>query len=207
MIISNKHRYIFFAVPKTATHSIREALHQYSASDDWEQQVLFGEQALPIQKIAEIKHGHISVRELKPALDSYRWNNYFRFGFVRNPFDRFVSTCAFLNRQNPRFKANPLLWMKMALDRPAFRARILVTPQSDLLTNLNGDIGLDYIGRYEDLQISLDTIFENLGLPSITLKVRNSSDHIHYREYYDSQLRDLVERFYAVDLDLFNYEF
>jgi hypothetical protein len=82
-----------------------------------------------------------------------------------------------------------------------------VTPQSDLLTNLNGDIDLDYIGRYEELQLSLDTIFENLGLPSITLKVRNSSDHIHYREYYDSHLQDLVERFYAVDLDLFNYEF
>lgn len=207
MIISNTHRYVFFAVPKTATHSVREALHQYSAEDDWEQQVLFGEQAIPIPEIAAIKHGHVSVKELQAVLPAETWNSYFRFAIVRNPFDRFVSTCAFLNRQNPRFKANPLLWMKMALGRPAFRARILVVPQSELLAASDGSLGVDYVGRYEALQPSMNAVFEKLGLPAIDLAVRNASDHAHYRQYYDDHLRDLVTEFYQADLHCFNYRF
>jgi len=149
MIISHQHRYIFYAIPKTATHSVREALHRYSSQDDWEQQVLFGEQSIPVAEIATIKHGHISVKQLTSALTEPKWGGYFSFGFVRNPFDRFVSICAFLNRENPRFKSNSLLWMKMALERPAFRARILVTPQSELLTIADGELGVDFVGRYE----------------------------------------------------------
>ncbi|MFT6408521.1 MAG: hypothetical protein ACJAQ6_001941 [Arenicella sp.] len=207
MIISHKHRYIFFAIPKTATHSVREALHHYSADGDWQQQLLFTEQTIPLPEIAEIKHGHISVQQLEPAIDPAQWHSYFRFAFVRNPFDRFVSTCAFLNRQNPRFQANSLLWMKMALERPVFRARILAIPQSDLLTDANGQLGVDFIGRYETLQASMDTVFEHLGLPSVELRVRNPSEHAHYREYYDDHLRALVENFYQADLQRFNYTF
>jgi len=146
MIISHTHRYIFFAIPKTATHSVREVLRQTQTDQDWEQQVLFGEQAIPIPEIAAIKHGHISVQQLQPVLDSEQWHSYYRFGFVRNPFDRFVSICAFLNRNNPRFKANSLLWMKMAFERPAFRERILVTPQSELLVNKEGELGVNFVG-------------------------------------------------------------
>jgi hypothetical protein len=207
MIISHKHRYIFFATPKTATHAIREALHHHSAADDWEQQALFGRQAIPIPKIAEIKHGHISVQQLRPALDQGQWNDYFRFSFVRNPFDRFVSTCAFLNRGNPSFEGNSISWMKLALERPAFRARILVMPQSNLLTDVNGDLGVNFLGRYEALQESLDTIFDQLGLPTVQLKLRNRSEHAHYREYYDDHLRSLVEELYQTDLQNFNYTF
>lgn len=207
MIISHKHRYIFFAIPKTATHSIREALHQHSADDDWEQQVLNGEQSIPIPEIAKIKHGHISVKELAAVPNQQQWEGYFRFGFVRNPFDRFVSICAFLNRQNPGFQANSLSWMKMALERPAFRQRILAIPQSTLLADTNTKLGLDFVGRYETLQSSLDAIFEQLNLPSVTLTLRNSSEHTHYREYYDDHLRHLVADFYHNDLKLFNYNF
>ena len=95
MIISHRHKFIFFAVPKTATHTIREALRHHKDEDDWEQQVLYGEQALPIPEIARLKHGHISAEQIRPHLDDAIWNEYFKFAFVRNPFDRFVSTCFF----------------------------------------------------------------------------------------------------------------
>jgi hypothetical protein len=54
VIISHRHKFIFFAVPKTATHATREALRQHLGPDDWEQQVLFGKQALPMPEIAAL---------------------------------------------------------------------------------------------------------------------------------------------------------
>ena len=207
MIVSHKHRFIFFAVPKTATHAIRQALRQHAGSDDWEQQVLFGKQYLPIPEIAKIQHGHISVRQILPHLDVEIWQSYFKFGFVRNPFDRYVSTCFFLNRNTPDFAESADAFMKRALSTPRFRNRILVKPQSLQLSDENGTIALDYVGRYESLQQSYDDICERIGIPSTNLERKNPSKHKPFIDYYDDELRRIVSDFYQDDLQTFGYEF
>lgn len=207
MIISHTHQYIFFAVPKTATHSVREALRLTKSPDDWEQQVLFGKQSIPLADIAKIKHGHISAREIQAALDSEQWRNYFKFAFVRNPYDRFVSICSFLNRQNPEFKSNALVWMKTATQRAVFRDRVLVRPQYEQLIDESGLMVMDYVGRYEALQESMDFVNEALNCPLTPLQLKNTSAHEDYRYYYDDELFELVSDFYKKDIDYFDYEF
>ena len=207
MIISHKHKFIFFAVPKTATHAIREALRKHTDEDDWEQQVLFGQQYLPIPELASIGHGHVSVTQLQPHLPRETWESYFKFGFVRNPFDRFVSTCSFLNRKNPNFNNNATAQMKNALTFERFRQRILVQPQASLLTGDDGEIALDYVGRYEDLQKSFDAVTERLDLPPKDLDKINTSEHASYTKYYDDELKEEVGKFYASDLRVFDYDF
>lgn len=207
MIVSHEHKYIFFAVPKTATHAIREVLRQSKGSSDWEQQQLFGKQVLPITEIASLGHGHISVKEIQATADYEQWQGYFKFAFVRNPYDRFVSACVFLNRGNPQFKQHATQWMRVAMTRPQFRQRILIRPQCELLMNAYSELALDFLGRYENLQTSLDQVLDHLLLPRITLDVRNRSDHFHYRHYYDPVLKQQVRTFYQQDLDLFEYEF
>ena len=207
MIISHKHRFIFFAVPKTATHAIREALRQHLGPEDWEQQVLFGKQFLPLPEIAKIQHGHITAREIRPHLDVATWDSYLKFGFVRNPFDRYVSTCFFLNRGNPEFAGSAGAFLKRALSVPRFRQRVLVRPQHLQLTDDSGQLALDMVGRYETLQQSYDEICERLGLPSIDLTRKNPSTHAAYTDYYDEELRDIVAEFYSEDLQLFGYDF
>lgn len=207
MIVSHKHKFIFFAVPKTATHAIREALRQHMGAEDWEQQVLFGRQCLPIPEIAALQHGHISVRQIKPHLAPEVWDTYLKFGFVRNPFDRFVSTCFFLNRGDEDFAAHAVTFMKRALTRSRFRERILVTPQALQLCDTDGEIALDYIGRYENLQQSFDRVCEQIGISTSDLPQKNPSKHAAYTAYYDDELRRLVSEFYKDDLAIFGYDF
>lgn len=207
MIISHRHKFIFFAVPKTATHTIRQALRKHLAQDDWEQQTLFGEQYLPIPELATLKHGHISVRELKPHLPDDTWDTYFKFAFVRNPYDRFVSACFFLNRKTADFEASAVSFMKEALKRPRFQQRALGRPQADFLTDSSGKLALDHVGRYETLQESFDEICHRIGIASSDLSRKNASQHSSHTEYYDQELKDQVTDFYADDLRLFSYEF
>lgn len=207
MIISHAHRFIFFAVPKTATHTIREALRAHLGPDDWEQQVLFGEQFLPFPEIARIGHGHISARDIRKHLDPQVWDSYFKFAFVRNPYDRFVSTCFFLNRSVPDFSGSALAFMKDRLQRPRFRQRVLVRPQYRQLIDARDEISVDYVGRYETLQESYDTICEQIGVCRTELGRKNTSRHAHYQDYYDEELRGLVAEFYADDLRRFNYSY
>jgi len=207
MIISHRHRFIFFAVPKTATHSIREALRQHKEPDDWEQQMLFGKQVLPFPEIAKIGHGHISAKEISAVLPAKQWQSYLKLAFVRNPFDRFVSACAFLNRGNPEFASRSTEWMKVAMTQPQFRQRVLIRPQAQQLCGDGGKLAVDFVGRYETIQTSLDEIFDRLSLPSAQLEIRNSSKHGHYRDYYDDNLRQQVSELYRDDMELFDYSF
>jgi len=205
MIISHRHKFIFFAVPKTATHTIREALRQHTDENDWEQQVLYGEQYLPFPELARLQHGHISAEQIQPHLDADVWQDYFKFGFVRNPFDRFVSTCFFLNRDNPAFAETAVRFMKDRLPRDRFQKRVLVRPQHQQLCWPDGEIALDYVGRYESLQQSYDEICERIGISSTELGQKNSSKHATFDSYYDAELQELVGDFYANDLRIFNY--
>jgi hypothetical protein len=207
MIISHRHKFMFFAVPKTATHTIREALHQHTGPDDWEQQILFGEQFLPIPQLARLRHGHISAQEILPHLEPGVWDTYFKFAFVRNPFDRFVSCCFFLNREVPNFERTAVAFMKERIQRTRFQQRILVRPQYRQLCAVNGEIALDYVGRYENLQESYDVICERIGLSKTELNKKNSSEHSRYTKYYDDDLQQKVAEFYKEDLRLFSYDF
>jgi len=207
MIISHKHRFIFFAVPKTATHAIRQALSVHLGEGDWQQQVLFGKDQLPIPALAAKEHGHLSVREVLPHLSADVWRSYFKFGFVRNPFDRFVSTCFFLFRREPEFAKAATAYMKRALGATGFRRRVLVLPQSSLLTGSEGDLAMDFIGRFEDLQASYKEVCRRIGITPIDLEKRNPSEHDQYAEYYDEQLKQMVTDFYRDDLSNFGYQF
>jgi len=167
--------------------------------------VLFGQQSLPIPQLAKLGHGHITTRELRPHLAADQWRDYFKFGFVRNPFDRFVSTCFFLNRDDPHFARTATAFMKDRLRRPRFQQRVLVRPQYLQLCDSDGRIALDHVGRYEDLQQSYDAICAHIGIASTELGVKNASTHSAYDEYYDEELRQLVAAFYTQDLRIFDY--
>jgi hypothetical protein len=207
MIISHRHRFIFFAVPRTGTHAVRRALGQHLGPEDWEQQNLFEKKRLPMQDLADLGHGHISVRQLQSCLPSRTWNSYFKFAVVRNPFDRFVSACFFLARKQPQIAHHANAFMKRAVTDPAFRRRVLVLPQTALLTDGTGSIPLDFVGRFENLQESFDYICEHLGFPRAELENRNSSQHEPYSRYYDRTLAEAVGDIYRTDLETFSYTF
>jgi hypothetical protein len=207
MIISHTHRFIFFAVPRTGTHAVRAALTAHLGETDWQQQNLSAPLRLPIPALAEVEHGHLSVRELRPHLPRTVWDEYFKFAFVRNPFDRFVSACFFLHRGQANFAAAPTMQMKRALSRRRFRQRVLIRPQSRQLAGADGRVPLDYVGRFERLQDSYDRICTRIGIAPSRLAQRNASQHAAYARYYDPELKDMVADFYREDVDNFDYGF
>ena len=206
MIISHKHRFIFFAVPRTGTHAVRQALRPYLGEDDWEQQALFGKQSIPVPEVAAIGHGHVSFQQIRACLPVETLSSYFKFGFVRNPFDRFVSTCFFLNRHNQRFVGNEVEFMRLAINKVRFRQRVLARPQYRLLTDEHDRLMMDYVGRYETLQESFDDICSQTGLTPSILSRKNESQHQRYECYYDASLKESVAEYYRKDFQLFGYD-
>lgn len=207
MIISHQHRFIFAAVPKTGTHSIRQALREHLSADDIEQVGLFVNKRFPFEELAAIRHGHLSLAQVRPFLDKDDFDGYFKFAFVRNPFDRFVSYCAFMTRGRDVFERSPQAVMHHFLFVEPPEQHILFQPQYTVLADSSGALLTDMVGRVEEMQASYDAICARIGIPSRPLDQVNGSKRGDYRQYYNEVLKDGVAQRYARDLDLFGYEF
>ena len=206
MIVSHRHKFVFFAVPRTATHAVRAALADVLDPGDWRQEALTERVALPVPALARLGHGHISLLQAATHLPGTICRDYFKFAFVRHPFDRFVSVCAMLNRRDPRYPGREQAFMKSAMARPRFRARVLVRPQVAMLTTPAGDLGMDYVGRFETLQGSFDEVCDRIGLERRHLDVRNAAQHGDYRDIFDAELTGSVAAFYREDFVRLDYE-
>jgi hypothetical protein len=207
MIISHQHRFIFAAVPKTGTHSVRQALREHTGPDDIEQVGLFVDKRFPWSDLAALRHGHLSLRQVRPYLGEDAFARYFKFAFVRNPFDRFVSYCAFMTRNDDRFAHEPRNVMRQVLFELRPLEHVLFQPQHTLLVDETGALLTDDVGRVEDMQASYDRMCVRIGIPSRKLEQVNSSKRGDYRQYYDQALVDGVAALYRRDLELFGYAF
>lgn len=207
MIVSHLHRYIFVAMPKTGTHAVRQALREHLGPDDIEQVGLFVNKRFPFDEVAQIRHGHLSVRQVRPYLGDEVCDRYFKFSFVRNPFDRFVSYCAFMTRQHGAFERDPQGTMRRILFELKPHDHVHFQPQYTLLTNDAGAVEMDAIGRVERMQESYDAICARIGIPARALDKVNSSRRGDYRQYYDQALIDGVAELYRGDLERFDYTF
>lgn len=207
MIVSHLHRCIFVAMPKTGTHSVRQALREHLGPDDLEQVGLFVNKRFPFDEIARIGHGHLSVRQVRPSLGDAVCDAYFKFTFVRNPFDRFVSYCAFMTRQQGAFDRDPQGTMRRILFELRPMDHVHFQPQYTLLTNDAGELEMDFIGRVERMQDDYDAICARIGIPSRPLDKVNGSRRGDYRQYYDRALMDGVAELYRGDLERFGYTF
>jgi hypothetical protein len=207
MIISRQHRFIFTAIPKTGTHAVRQALREHLGPEDQEQVRLFVEKALPVPELAALRHGHITLQQLRPHLSEEDFAGFCKFAFVRNPFDRFVSYCSFITRQQGAFDRDPKAVMRHFLFQAPPEKHILFAPQHIFVTGPDGELLADEIGRVEQMQASYDRICVRIGIPSRPLDKVNESRRGHYRDYYDQTLIDGVASRYARDLELFGYEF
>jgi hypothetical protein len=206
MIISELHKFIFVAIPKTGTHSVRRALREHMGPRDLEQVGLFVQRQLPIPELARIGHGHISLAQLRPYLKPEEFESFFKFAFVRNPFDRFVSYASFITREVGHFDRDPQKVMRYFIANPPMD-HILFRPQHELVTDGKGELLTDYVGRVEQMQESYDAVAAKIGIPTAVLDKVNASKRLDYRQYYDQALIDGVAKLYARDLELFGYEF
>ena len=166
MIISKQHRFIFAAIPKTGTHSVRRALREHLGPDDLEQVKLFMDRQFPMPELAKLGHGHISLAQVRPVVGEDAFQSYFKFAFVRNPFDRFVSYCAFMTRENGAFERNSRAVMHYFLFQAPPLRHILFQPQHPFVCAATGELLADKVGRVEETRLQdVGKVLVKVSLP------------------------------------------
>lgn len=180
-MISHSHKFLFIQIPKTATSSIHGSLARYMKYD--------------YSKIG--RHSKYS----EAARFYPESKNYFKFAFVRNPWDRLLSFYFFKKTDRAKIKIP---------DNLSFKDFILTEAGQTKCNQYSYIDGFDvnfFIGRFENLQEDFDKICETIDIPKRKLPLGNVTEHNHYTEYYDNETRKLVSEQYAKDIERFGYEF
>jgi hypothetical protein len=127
-------------------------------------------------------------------------SNYFSFSFVRNPYDKCISSYFYTNQyQKKSFKEFLLKY--------EHHDSYHNMNQCDFVTDKNGKIAVDFIGRFENLQEDFDHVCKKIGVKTGQIPHQNKSLHNNYREYYNEETKAIVEKKFKKDLDLFEYKF
>jgi len=164
--------------------------------------------------------GHPSLKRYQIVFGPKDFKNYFKFTFVRNPFDRLVSAFFFLKKggMNPKDKkwAEEHLaaydsfdaFVKAWVNPKNIRLGRHFIPQSDYICLEKNRLGVDFIGYYENLASDFQIISRKLKLNSSLLEInRGPSLDKDYRAYYTDETRAIVAKVYADDLRLLGYTF
>ena len=152
------------------------------------------------------------AREARALVGPEMWRAYFKFAFVRNPWDRLVSwyhMCtqrAAENNFSRYIKENAPTFDDFVIKTTTGIAEKTTYNQLDYVTDENGVVMLDFVGRYETLHEGLAIVKVRLNL-SFELPHVNKSDHKNYREYYTNETREIVAQRFARDVRYFGYDF
>ena len=192
--LEDSEKIIFIHVPKNAGNGIIRSLYGCEAT------------------------GHNTALSYKKA-DSVKFEDYFKFGVCRNPWDRVVSAYHYLKQGGMGFldkefekkclhqfeSFEQFIYFLRSKQGLKLMRWTHFMPQSDFLC-IEDEIAVDLLLRFESLERDFNTLCTHLNI-SNSLTVSNSSKRTHYKDYYDEKTAALIGEIYKKDVDIFKYDF
>jgi hypothetical protein len=217
MLLSHKHRFLFVHIAKTGGTSVRAALQGLRWRDPWYLPVFLCSRLshLSGHRIATKLPRHAKVVAAKELLPREYFLELFKFAFVRNPWDLQVSSFHHIRRERPRYLggheafADFLRW-KLDPSRPyQYHVDTSIELQTDYLVDLQGELAVDFIGRYERLPEDFAVVCRRIGIRTSALPHRRRAGDREkdYRAYYTDETAGLVARHFARDIETLGYRF
>lgn len=231
-MISHDYKCIYVHIPKAAGTSIVRALSANASRSQARDPNPFAD----IGNKFEPPPPHLRVEDhVKYGLATREQaDSYFKFSFVRNPWDRLVSEYKYRGY----FRAHTFKeYLFGHLPKPSWSDWYChIIPQYDFLFHSDGTQLVDFIGRFENLEQDFRHVCNCLDLPDLQLPHRNTSMSIFNRrdnnlrmmlrsirdklnpaarrntfdtwmEYYDDESREFVAELYKDDIRAFGYSF
>jgi len=167
---------------------------------------------------------------MKTGYDMLReYPDYFKFGFVRNPWDRILS--CWLSKiktpdyddgknwkkgvENNLWRYGDMFWSGMSFNDFIYSVIKIPNPDSDahfrsqytFFYDKDNKTVLDFTGRFENFNNDFIYVCNKIGSSVTDPPHVHKQNRTHYRDYYDSRTKKLVEERYPYDIKLFNYKF
>ena len=208
MLISDSHQFIFLRMRKVASTSMKTILLPMCLPRP-EGRIAHLKSRAKLERDYQknVFRAHDDIQAAQKRMPAETFKRYFKFAFVRNPWDRLVSEYNFLlarpaHGRHSRVKKLDGFKQFIRMQIPRKDAY-----QINMLSDRKGKLLMDFVGKLENLQDDWQTVCTRIGIPYQELQRKNVSDHSHYQDYYDSESREMVASHWSREIELFEYSF
>lgn len=208
MPVCFKRKIVFIHIPKTGGTSINEYFNFQKKIENF-----YG----IIDKNLELSH--FSLDEIAKDLNI---DSFFKFSFVRNPWDRLVSKYFYYKAGCKKEDVNSLKLFDKIDDFDDYIVKIYENfnniqnnypshllcnhfkTQSSFITSQK--YKLDFLGKFENFNFDLKKI-GNIFNVQKSIPYLNFTNHKNYQSYYNKKTKKIVEELYEEDIKNFDYKF
>lgn len=228
-LVHDERKFAYLWVHKAACSSVKAALLPLFDLDPtpYERTLRDGKRHFVVHDVFKDSDHQVHKEQFLQGLAN-EYHDYFKFSFVRNPWDRLLS--CYLDkivrktvppyiltsgrRGGVEFYANmPFTeFVEVVCQIPDDAADGHFRPQHLTVCDLEGEPMADFVGRFENLSEDFAYVAKEIGAPRLELPDRNrvrssKSSSRHYRDFYDKRLKDLVQQRFEKDVEIFGYSF
>lgn len=218
-MLSYKYKCIFIHIPKAAGTSIEYKLGHFKELERGVQdhRTIREIEPLPFIDLARLTlRGHFSttLQYIKKVIKGqipisrHQYNSYFKFAFVRNSWSRVFSWYKNVMRDGHhkrRFGVSDSCSFKEFLTNHLDQWELKT--QLFWIKNKKSEIPMDFIGRFENLEEDFSHVADVLGMENNRLPSLVSGDGEHYTQFYDEEMKDIVDKKYRDEITLFKFRF
>ena len=209
MFLDNEHGLLHVHIPKTAGSSIQAAIRVHT--NDFAQ---------------HIPRMHLPANKIRTMVGEHRWDFYYKFAVVRNPFEWYVSMWKFLMPLDGHLFRDKF-WAKLTLDdRIALQQHFIngsldqwlsdfewthMTP--DLKTSVNRCSQLDWVTDdvelwdIHNLEGLKETIHAKTGVALSIPNINITTNYGDYRQYYTPESMAYVANLNKSLIECMGYTF
>lgn len=235
--INHDKKAIFFNIPKTGRTYISTNLvkyygfTQYLDKDPEHSIICNTKKPYESHMFANKKFGILEYYKNSKYLcdlmnmDDEKWDTYYKFCFVRNPYTRVFSAYEYMNKITPlknptekkskmiievkRRKLEQVLYDEISTISDFYYAHLFMTQSKNI--KYDNSINIDFVGRFENLENDFISILKKIGFNDKEIihptdKI-NTSTQENYNDYYsNTQIIEKINELYDEDFKNFNYD-
>jgi hypothetical protein len=213
-MLSTGHRYIFIHIPKTAGTSISTILSEWRPGGlDRAKQVLY----YPKRVRPWLVGKHDKAVHIRARIGHDQYAKFFKFAVIRNPWDLMVSCYSWWTQSAvrwPVFESDTKYIAALGGFEGFIRSRYGACMINEFRGNMldwicddRGNVIVDQILRFENLDDDWKRTSRTLGMPYMQLPRENQGTREDYRHYYTEETRQLIAWRFRAEIELFGYEY
>jgi hypothetical protein len=229
MLISHDKKFVFLKTKKTAGTSVEIFFEEFCTPDSVDYKLGGEGRSAAKSKVGVVGartmrakgrfrklfrpryYNHMPATKVRKALGRKRWNAYFKFTVVRNPYDLLVSRFWWQSREDQRER---LRAQDFEETRKEFKVWLFgQVNQNVKIYMIDGNPAVDYFIRFESLNEGVTEVARILGIEKSIELLQNFKGNTREKDglfgqvsnYYDDESIEQVKKNFRWELDHFGY--